>query len=93
MIFRLLCDHYQFKRDKTKHCYCDCCMELKAENVEHMIMYCTALSTTRESLLSEINSLEDEFDEKVIGTEVALFDMLLGKCPNAHTTRDASKDA
>ena len=46
-----------------------------------MIMYCPALSTTRESLLSEINSLEDEFDKKVIGTEVALFDMLLGKCP------------
>ena len=78
---KLKYDHYHFKRDKTKHCYCDCCMDLKVENVEHIIMYCPALNTIRESLLIEIHALEEEFDRKVIGTEIALFDMLLGKCP------------
>ena len=49
---------------------------------EHMIMQCPALRNDRETLLREINILEHVFDKQVIGCDVEMYDIILGKCPN-----------
>ena len=79
---KLKCDHFQFKRDRAKNIYCECCCDLKVENAEHMIMQCHALHNDRETLLRDISVLELEYDKQVIGNDVGMYDMILGKCPN-----------
>ena len=82
---KLRSDCYQFKNDVSNRPYCNMCLTLAVEDIEHLIMHCTYLNDIRGDMLNEISRIEDYYQSTILSPTDNNLHILLGKANTDHS--------